>query len=558
VSDTPSRDARPWHERQPERLEWELAEFAARDLPTAVGSDGELLTIDTAITVGGQSVALKVRFPFDYPDVEPTVFGPKHLLARHQNRHSGNFCLLEDPKLDWWPTMSAAALVDEDLRWLIEDSRAGPDAVRAGEADMPEPLSQHMPADSTKPVLVSDPFWAYALPAAEGTLTMREKMFAGYILVEVEGLGSANEDLLELIARRKGEVHRGRWTQIDGNAVGSWPTRDDLLAAGEAASTNLLAYHRRTLRKSSGKPFADGWVAVTFTEEGPQRDQCRRGWLFMNIRLHRDGTREVRSASRVMAITKEERDRRIPELIGLASARVLVVGTGSVGAPLALELVKAGVGTIDLIDRDIYDPNNAVRHVLEVTWAGRYKAMALALEARYLNPFITVSDHQVHVGETSGDSEQLDDLIATADVVVDASGSQLVARILSRRCKGAHTPMVIASLTAGSYGAEVATFNPQGACYWCLVLGQDDGTIPKPNEGPRSNTTPIGCSTPAFSGAGFDATALAATAARAVVQATGRSQYPPAEFDYAIINFRGSEPWRQGRLQQHASCPLCT
>ena len=159
VSATPPADRPPWHEVLPERLEWELAEFAAPRPPGRGRDRRRLLVIETAITLGDDNtIELEVRFPFDYLDVEPTVAGPRHSLTATRTGSAGNF-LLEDPTLDWWPTMSAAGLVDEDVRWLIEDSRRGPDAVREGEADMPEPLSQHIPADSTKPVIVTDPFW---------------------------------------------------------------------------------------------------------------------------------------------------------------------------------------------------------------------------------------------------------------------------------------------------------------------------------------------------------------------------------------------------------------
>lgn len=76
-------------------------------------------------------------------------------------------------------------------------------------------------------------------------------------------------------------------------------------------------------------------------------------------------------------------------------------------------------------------------------------------------------------------------------------------------------------------------------------------------EGPQTNTTPVGCSTPTFSGAGFDATALAALTARISVQVSGKSTYPPFEDDYVIVNFRGGPPSASGRLQVNHGCPLC-
>ena len=182
-----------------------------------------------------------------------------------------------------------------------------------------------------------------------------------------------------------------------------------------------------------------------------------------------------------------------------------------------------------------------------------------AITAQALNPFVTVDSHQLLVGGGEADAVQLDALIATHSVVVDTTGSQAVARILARRCRQASTTLVIAGLSAGSYGAEIAVFRPGDPCFYCLVLAQRDGTIPVPRAAPPTGgVTPIGCSHPAFSGAGFDATELAAVTARTVVQATETCGYPPLTFDWAVLNFRGDPRWQSGDLERHPACPLCT
>ena len=559
-SDTGTADPRKaWFEAHPERLEWELAEFAARGLPAEheVSAGGSLL-ITTSVPFRGQQREIRVRFPFDYPDVEPTVLGPLELLARHQNRREGNFCLLEEPATDWWPGMAAAQLVDEDLRWLLEDSQAGPEAVATGEADMPEPLSQHVSADSSRPVLVPDPFWTLALPTQHGEIVLVEQTLGdGHLLASAEGLGAVEASLIDRFIASKAQRHVGTWTALADGALSPWPSHSEVLDAIESTNPEALRRLRRTLARERKRHHVDGWVAATFVEEGPQRGQQRRGWVFLLVRMTRNGERAVLRASRAFALTNAERQRRIPEFVGLADVRALVVGAGSLGAPLVLELVKGGLGHTDLVDDDVYDPNNAVRHLLDLRWAGTNKAVAVAIETRYLNPFVMVTPHALRVGGGRADSAALDELLPAADLVVDATGSQLAARVLQRRCREFAKPMVLASLTAGSHGGEVAIFRPDGPCYYCFILAQQDGTLPRPAEGPRSNVTPVGCSTPAFSGAGFDATALAALAARTVVAASRRGTYPPVDYDYVVVNFRGDDPWRQGRLTSHPGCPLC-
>lgn len=559
-SATPTSEPRKeWHLSQPERVAWELEQFAARDLPAEghVSSSGRLV-IKTSLPFKGEPIDLRVLFPFDYPDVEPKVLGPPDLLDRHQNRRYGNFCLLADPAADWWPGMAAAQLIDEDLRWLLEDSAAGAGAVAAGEADMPEPLSQHVSVDDAEVVVVPDPFWAIDLHAEEGEFVLHTKAFgSGQLLVSADGFGSPDTELIKSFSSTKPSRHVGRWVALPEDALSPWPGHEDVLQCAEAVSASVVARLRRVLARERRRSKVEGWIGVTFIEEGPGRGQRRRGWLFLRVELRRDGQRRVIRAVRALALTAGERARRIPELVGLERARVLVVGVGSVGAPIVFELVKAGVGWIDVGDYDRYDVNNAVRHVLDPRWAGIDKSISVTLEAQVLNPFVTVKAHPLHVGAGPEDSALLDRLLANADIVVDATGSQVAARVLQRRCREFDKALVLAALTSGSYGGEVAVFAPGRPCYYCFVLGQQDGSVPSPLEGPQSATTPVGCSTPAFSGAGFDATALAAVAARTVVRASRRSQYPELDYEYVIVGFRGEHPWRQGQLVTHPGCPLC-
>lgn len=557
MSATAPEPRRPWFEKQPERRDWELAEFAARGLPGEDYVVNGTFGIKTTLPFRGEDIEIKVQYPFHYPDVPPTVFGPP-ILQRHQTRRAGNFCLLEDQQRDWWPAMSGAELVDEDLRWLLQDSEKGADAVAAGEADMPEPTSAHIGYARGKAMLLPDPFWPLTLPTTGGELTYVEiRADRSWIVAGIDGLDNPDTALIDRLASAKGQRHVATWVALT-EEIPTWPTSDDLLEAGTSAEPKLLRRLQKALKKDSKRRETEGWVAITFVEEGPIRGERRRAWAFLRVNLTRGGKRRVVNIVRAQAITAAERARRVPELAGLAAAHVLVIGAGSLGAPVALELVKAGVAVTDVVDNDFYDVNNAVRHVLSTRYAGLDKEMGVAVDGENLNPFAKVRPWHLTVGGDAEDSALLDHLLRQTDVVVDTTGSQSVARVLQRRCREFSKPLVVAALTAGSHAGEVAIFAADSPCFFCFVLAQEDGDVPKPAEGPRSNVTPVGCSHPAFSGAGFDATAVAALAARAVVCATGKSSYPATDFDYVILNFRGSDPWRQGRLSTHPACPLCS
>ena len=497
-------------------------------------------------------------FPFEYPDSPPRVYGPP-ILERHQtfDPGGGNFCLLEDPASDWWPAMSAAELVDEDLRWLLEDSEQGPQAVAAGEADMPEPTSGYIIYETGKAMLVPDPFWTLDLPRRGGELQFVDAWPGfNWIVARVDGFGAPNPGLIDQYRAHKGRRHVATWIEL--GDVPKWPGPEALLSAAMASDPQILRRIVNVLKHGRKQATADGWVGVTFVEEGPFLGEQRRMWVFLRVRVFRGGSVRVLGVVRAQALTPAERARRIPELVGLAEARVLVVGAGSLGSPVVLELAKAGVGHIDVVDHDFYDVNNAVRHVVSTQYAGMRKQDVVRLDAEWINPFVKIRAHDVNVGGGAQDSQSLDELLLPVDVVVDTTGSQVVSRILQRRCREQGKTLVVAGLTAGSFGGEVGVFAPSGPCFLCFVLAQDSGAIPTPVAGPRSNMTPIGCSHPAFSGAGFDATALAALAARMTVCATHKCSYPQPDHNYVIVNFRGDPPCQQGTLGAHADCPLCS
>jgi hypothetical protein len=150
----------PWFEHWPELLEWELERFSAWGIPIEIdaperGRGRLLLRCETSLA--GHPVATEVRYPSEYPELPPVLFGPPGLLERHQHRFGGNFCLLPRP-LDDWPARSwgAADLLGERLSALFADTEAGSKAVQAAEAPMPEPVSSYYATPNDAAVLMAE------------------------------------------------------------------------------------------------------------------------------------------------------------------------------------------------------------------------------------------------------------------------------------------------------------------------------------------------------------------------------------------------------------------
>jgi hypothetical protein len=111
-----------------------------------------------------------------------------------------------------------------------------------------------------------------------------------------------------------------------------------------------------------------------------------------------------------------DRDARVPRLRG---ATVAILGCGSVGAPVALALARAGVARFILVDKESLKSANVGRHVLRVNDVGDPKAPALARQIRSALPHVEVIHHVSEVQELL---LRTDDPLAEVDLIVSAMG----------------------------------------------------------------------------------------------------------------------------------------
>lgn len=115
----------------------------------------------------------------------------------------------------------------------------------------------------------------------------------------------------------------------------------------------------------------------------------------------------------------------------IAAGRVLIVGAGGLGSPVALYLAAAGVGYIGIADDDVVSQSNLQRQVLYTEDdKGLYKASAAASRLLALNSDICVVPHLCRI-----DSSNALDLISGYDLVVDCSDNFHTRYILDEVCK---------------------------------------------------------------------------------------------------------------------------
>ena len=126
----------------------------------------------------------------------------------------------------------------------------------------------------------------------------------------------------------------------------------------------------------------------------------------------------------------------------LKAARVLVVGAGGLGCPVLQALAGSGVGTLTVIDGDCVDVSNLARqwlhHYVDV---GLNKAVSAQHKLLALNPFI-----QVEARTEMLQADNADEMIATHDVIVDATDNMEVRYLIDEVCARYNRPWVHAAL----------------------------------------------------------------------------------------------------------------
>ncbi len=172
-------------------------------------------------------------------------------------------------------------------------------------------------------------------------------------------------------------------------------------------------------------------------------------------------------------MTAEQRDRYsrhtlLPEVgvdgqLKLLNAKVLLLGAGGLGAPTALYLAAAGIGTMGLVDDDVVDASNLQRQVIHNTERiGMPKTESARIFIEALNPDVNVVEHNMRLN-----SENILELIEDYDVIVDGADNFPTRYLLNDASVRLRKPVVSASIL--SFDGQISTFVPfEGPCYRCL------------------------------------------------------------------------------------------
>lgn len=230
-------------------------------------------------------------------------------------------------------------------------------------------------------------------------------------------------------------------------------TRNDTKIVGEAHKTML-----NQRNAESSEPF----IQVVWTENEPVIIVLEDRNAIINIEyysLHKDVF---------------SRNTGILEPTQMAKMQAVIPGLGSGGFFVAIELVKAGIGSIIAADDDVFAYHNICRHVCGIHDVGRLKVDIFRERAADINPNCKVYTFQDLIQNV--DPQALDEIIWEKSIILCCTDNRHAGYICNELADKYHIPMVDAGCGARASTGEVFYYKPDSgmACYTC-AYGEDMG-----------------------------------------------------------------------------------
>lgn len=606
---------KPWWERYPDRWQAELDALTAAGYPWTLeeqdpenalarltvllppetlqahpGENVEAAATEATLTSAGGAgdwvvgdgeggpVRLEVLYPPTYPLFPPVVKDPGQRLplTRHRQPSIGTLCLTSTDR--WDLTTTVAALLTRQLPRLLDTT--DPDPEPGLEVPAGEPLGHTTPRQVCADVLVDG---AWHIPAHVG----QGQLWTGFVRTEGDALASGmvktvyGEGLrLDTLTGPMGDMFpievAGRWTR--------WPTPptgppEALWEAVEPTLGALPAVDQHD--PPNGGPAAEVELIGLLVPSEMVYRQPGEQWFFLLRQRPTPGAPPRTELYHSALAGPGDYRARIPGAAGCEQSRVLLVGCGALGSSLGLELARAGVGALELLDGDLVEPAAGCRQLAPAYFAGVPKVLALRQLLRELVPHARLHAHLTTLGAPQATPAEEPDahaglvrVVARSDLVIDAAADPAVSRYLTWVCLGTGTDFLHVSATAGGHGGLVALL-PAGAraCWWCLLHHRHDHTVPfPPAADPETGAvTPAGCAAPTFTGTGADLAGIAAHATRVALHQlaackpdagsrNGRAGGGSGRLYVASLVDHNGVPiplrWRTRTLTRHPACAM--
>lgn len=473
-------------------------------------------------------VALRATYPDSFPRMRPIVQllgDPPNFPPRHCSPTDGTLCLLGRDTGQWPNQWSLATLLHNQLAHALRGT---------GDEDEQGEPAEYWWNDFglAESYCLVDSEWTLG-EARFGMLDVRLKFRpraggSGSIAAAVTRVHAANG---EVICAWQGALPPVLTGEDHQTAPIPWVYVDQVVLPGHDGRVDLERLMGRLASQPRPIALSANSFALMFAIAYPSNlahGLTGLGWLFAMFRW--SGAKKVKDAKQPAILPtyragEQDMGARVPAVRLLRDRRIAVIGLGAIGAPVALELARAGCRELHLLDHDSVEPGNSIRWPLGATAWGAKKAASLSAFIEREYPWTKVHARSHAVGSfddpksLQGDEAVLGAALAQVNLVVDASTSQGVLNIMSDYCRQRGLPLISLYASPPVHGGAVARFSPHSPCPTCLEFAHGSGAIPRaPGFGDLTGLQqPPGCAERTFTGASYDLQELSLQAMRLAV-----------------------------------------
>jgi ThiF family len=472
----------------------------------------------------GKPVSLGLLYP-PSSYFRPTVLLEHAILSRHNNVRSGELCVMSNESDAWDPAEHDECFLLDQARKLLADNESGPSAVAAGEVDAPEPISPQVAYDENTRVFLPDLSNARRSGNFEVSVSPQAASPGIVRTAVVTSINGCKDKAMLRLATMMGCTQRVTGQYIFASRA---PQQQDL-----ASTSDTITWCYRTLgptyrkfipmdsrlRKAGPQRPVYQAAMVVFDDEAVDREKKRPTALLV---LEEGRGQQTTSCARTLYAPQLVRDygdqERIPGCTVLGTKRVAIVGCGALGSMIAASLARLGVMKFVLVDPDVLQIDNLVRHDANLWGVGLGKAHALAMHLTTISVRAEPSFWQERFGGITDSRvpsrfEEVVNALAEADAIVVVTGDQATAATISDRFPD--RLIIHAWVGGGAFGGRILVERADAACFECFRYSRNAlRTLPDNKE---DAIYPMGCGFPTFTGRPHDMQIVAQWTVKVVV-----------------------------------------